>query len=168
MDQMMELRLRKKHEYLEEESLMRQEKKSKLEMFKNQDTEKDEQKQRNKYGPGVWSYEPDYYPWGKTNPCYSISGKLGRGFLDEIAKKKNDNLLGFESNAKLIANSLTNGIIPLPNYDTLAYSPPKYSFGKDKNRFVLPNIKNSTNESAPSFYFKNEFVTVNNNKNKLL
>lgn len=167
MDQMMEIRLNKKQEYLEEEAQIRFEKKHKLEMFKIKDTEEEEElRQRNKKSPGVWSYEPDYYPWGKSKPSYSIAGRFGKGFLDGSNQNRND-YLNFETNAKMVANSLIHGGISLPNFGIINQSPPKYSFPKSKDRFELPNIKNSST-IGPGLFYNNDVVTINNNRNKVL
>lgn len=168
MDQMMEIRMQKKQEYLSEEAILRQERKNKIEMFKIQNTDSDEVRDRNKRSPGVWSYEPDYYPWGMTNPSYSIGGKLDKGFLGNIPKKE-DGTIGYESHAKIIANSLVNGYTPLPNYNSVCFSPPQYSFAKNDDRFILPNVsKGGERNLGPGSFFNNEFVTVNKNKEKVL
>jgi hypothetical protein len=171
MEQMMELRLQKKFEYLNDEALMRLERKNKIEIFKQNNIEGQEEierkKRENKVGPGVWSYEPDYYPWGNTNPSYSISGRIGKGFLDGARKSNHDNMMSFEGNAKIIANSLQNGKIPLPNYNAISNSPPKYSFSKEQHRFNLPMISKN-DKPGPGSYSKNDFVTINKNKDKVL
>lgn len=168
MNQMMNLRMQKKQEYLNEEALLRQERKNKIEMFKIQNTDTDDLKDKNKRSPGVWSYEPDYYPWGMTNPSYSIGGKLDQGFLGNIGKKKEDGMLGYESHNKIIANSLVDGYVPLPNHNAIKNSPPKYSFPKSSGRFSLPNINNPESNLGPGAFYNNDFVTINKNKEKVL
>ena len=157
MEEMSQLRLHKKQEYLEEQQNMRENRRNNLRASL---TEQQEIFSKNHKHPSVWSYEPDYYPWGKSSPSYSISGRIGKGFLDV---KASDNT--FEGSAKLIASSLSNGIVPLPNFDSVYSSPPKFSFSKSKDRFNLEKAKDRT---GPGSFFKQEVVTINRNKEKVL
>ena len=167
----LELMLRRKFQYLNSEALSRLEKKNKAEMFKVNNTELEELRLRAKIGPGVWSYEPDYYKWGKTGPSYSILGRVGKGFLD--VPKNNDNYdsmmnLGVEGSAKSVVNSLKNGLVTLPNFGSIQNSPPKYSFAKSKDRFKLPSLGGKEETVGPGSFYKSDYVTINKNKNKVL
>ncbi len=172
MNQMMELRALKKKEYFEEEALLRQDKRKNLEILRSDQSNLEERRRKEKYGPSVWTYEPDFYKWGQTSPSYSMLGKHGKGFID--SNKNKFDFINFENNVKLIAGTVNSGIVPGNSLDAIYSSPPKYSFSKSKDRFQLPKLKKKNNgqdddedKTGPGSFFKMEFVPINMNKNKL-
>lgn len=162
----MELRALKKKEYFEEEALLRQDKRKNMEILRGDQSNLEERRRKEKFGPSVWTYEPDFYKWGQTSPSYSMLGKHGKGFID--SNKNKFDFINFENNVKLLAGTVNSGIITNNVSDVIHSSQPKYSFSKSKDRFELPKLsKNNDDKTGPGSFFKMEFVPVNMNKNKL-
>lgn len=159
-------RIARKEFFMSEEAQARQDKKNKLDFIRATGNQTEEVSS-NKEGPSVWSYEPDYYNWGKENPRYSIAGKLQSQMKGKDRYDENNPLIGFEQSIKLLANSITNRISN-PNADIVKETSPQYSFPKSQNRFINNHgIATESTDLGPGAFYKPEFVSINRNKNKI-
>lgn len=160
-----EERLARKEIFQNDESQARLDKRNKVEFMKASSNNQNLESRQKNQSPSVWSYEPDYYDWGKTNPKYSIAGKLGSFFTNKSSYEDSNRLLAFEQSIKLLANSITNSN-PSPKFETVKESSPKFSFPKSQIRFESKNDVN--NHTGPGSFYHQEFITINRNKNKIL